>query len=115
MAEVLAFDTLTTLDELRTAGFSDTQARALTSGLRNAVAIRQGELATKADIAELRTEIAELRAELKAAIAELCAELKGDMAELESRLLKAMNDQQRWTIGFTGVMLTLLFAAIRLL
>lgn len=129
MADALAFDTLTTLDQLRTAGFSDAQARALTTGLKNVASARQGDLVTKVDMAALRTEIADVRTEIadvrtelrteiaavRTGLAELKAEFKADLAGLETRLLKAMNDQQRWTIGFTGVMLTLLFAAIKLL
>jgi hypothetical protein len=89
----VAFDVLSTLDDLKSAGFSEPQARALTHGLQSVASVRQGDLATKADIADLRRE----------------------MQALESRLLKSLNDQQRWNIGFTGLMLTVLFAAIKLL
>ena len=44
------------------------------------------ELATRADIADLRTETAELRAELKTEIAELRTELKTELAELRTEL-----------------------------
>jgi len=44
------------------------------------------ELATKADIANLRTEIAEVRTELKGDIANLRTELKGDIAELRTEI-----------------------------
>jgi len=42
------------------------------------------ELATRADIADLRTESAELRAELKTEIAELRTELKTEIAHLRT-------------------------------
>jgi hypothetical protein len=93
----VSFDTLGTLDQLKAAGFSDGQARAVTQGLQAASPARQGELATEADIVQLR------------------AGLEGKMSALETRPLKALNDQQRWTIGFMSVALTLLFAAIKLL
>ena len=44
------------------------------------------EFATKADIAELRTEIAALRTEFKADIAGLRTEFKADIREAELRL-----------------------------
>jgi|GEM_PF-805511 len=44
------------------------------------------ELATKADIANVRTEIADLRTELKGDIADLRTELKGDIADLRTEL-----------------------------
>jgi len=145
------FDVLETLDELKSAGFNEAQTRALTQALQGVVSARQGELATKADLAatrgelkadvadlraalktdvfdlraelkgdiadlraELKGDIADLRAELKSDIADLRAELKADISGLETRLLKAINDQQRWTIGVMLVLVGVVFAAIRL-
>lgn len=88
-----AFDILDAQDSLKAAGFSEAQTRALTHSLQAVATARQGDLATKADIADLRSEI----------------------AGLETRLLKAINDQQRWTIGVMVVLIGVLFAAIRLL
>ena len=48
------------------------------------------ELATKADIANLRTEIAEVRTELKEDMANLRSELKEDMANLRAELKEDM-------------------------
>lgn len=100
------FDVLETLDELKSAGFSDAQTRALTQTLQAVVSTRQGDTATKSDIAEVKSEIAGLKAEI--------ASVKADIAGLEVRLLKAINDQQRWTIGIMVVLVGVLFAAIRL-
>ena len=65
------------------------------------------QLATKADIAELRSatkaDIAELRSATKADMAELRTELKIDMSEMESRLLRAMNDQTWKLVTFVVV------------
>jgi hypothetical protein len=69
----LLFDTLRLSRTLRDKGhFTSEQAEALAEALGEA---SQSDLATKADIAELRTEIAELRIELKAEIAAVRTEL----------------------------------------
>jgi len=85
-----AFDVLDAQDALRGAGFTEAQTRALTHTFKAVATTRQGDLATRADIADLRTEI----------------------TGLETRLLKARNDQQRWTIGVMVVLIGVLFAAI---
>jgi len=66
------------------------------------------ELATKADIANLRTEIADLRTELKGdiasvrtEIADLRTELKGDIADLRTELKGDIADlRQEFTASF---------------
>ena len=65
----------------------------MTHRLQAASSARHGELASKADIAQLDVRV----------------------QALETRMLKALNDQQRWTIGFMSLALTLLFAALKLL
>jgi hypothetical protein len=90
-------------DSLKASGFSEAQARALVDGLQAVVATRQGELATK-------TDLAELRAELKADLSSLGSKLSG----LEARFLQALADQQKWTIGFLVLLLGILFTAIKL-
>ena len=77
------FDTLHAAKALTQAGFAPPQAEAITDTIRAAFT---DSVATKADIAELRTDMAELRAELKADMAELRTELKADMAELRTEL-----------------------------
>jgi hypothetical protein len=62
----LAFDTHKAVKALKEAGFGDAQAEAVVGTVGDAVG---GNVATKADIADLRTEIAELKADmLKVAI-----------------------------------------------
>jgi len=62
----LAFDTHKAVKALKEAGFDDAQAEAVVGTVADAVG---GNVATKADIASLRTEIAELKADmLKVAI-----------------------------------------------
>jgi ribosomal protein L29 len=84
----MAIDTLKVAKRLREAGFTEPQAEAVIAAVQEGT--QGADLATNADIAELRnelkTEIAELRAELKAEIAELRAELKAEIAELRAEL-----------------------------
>ena len=75
------FDTLHAAKTLTQAGFAPPQAEAITDTIRAALT---DSVATKADIAELRADMAALRTELKGDIAELRTELKGDMAELRT-------------------------------
>ena len=64
-----AFDTLTTARELEAAGVERRQAEAHAEALRRAVSADRGQLATKADLAEVRTDLADLKADmLKVAI-----------------------------------------------
>ena len=84
---VATFDTLAAVRNLEKAGMGTSQAEAVTETIR--IAVFQG-VATKEDIAELRSatseDIAELRAETKADIAELRAETKADIAALRADL-----------------------------
>ena len=66
------FDTLHAAKALTAAGFEAEQAEAITDTIRDAFT---ESVATKADIAGLKADMAELKAELKADIAEL-AELE---------------------------------------
>ena len=75
------FDTLHAAKTLAQAGFAPPQAEAITDTIRAAFT---DSVATKADIAELRADMAALRTELKGDIAELRTELKGDMAGLRT-------------------------------
>ena len=68
-----AFDTLAIAQRLRNAGFEETQAEAVTFAIRDGIT---GGVATKADIAEIRADIAEVKAETKVDIAEIKTELK---------------------------------------
>jgi phenylalanyl-tRNA synthetase alpha subunit len=87
----MAIDTLKVAKRLREAGFTEPQAEAGVAAVQNGT--EGADLATKADIAELRTElkadIAELRSEFKADIAELRSEFKAEIAELRSELRQA--------------------------
>lgn len=106
----LLFDTLRLSRVLRDKGhFTPEQAEALAEALGEA---SQGDLATKADlallrteIADVRTEIAELKTELKSEIAELRIELKTEIAETKTDLLK-------WIIGAIGFHTVVILGAL---
>ena len=68
----VSFDTLAVARRLQEADFTDRQAEALTGAIGTALT---GGVATKADIAELRSEMAELRGEMDARFARVEADL----------------------------------------
>src|SRR5215472_6812940 len=80
----VAIDTLKVARRLREVGFSEPQAEAVVAAVQEATI--SGDLATKADVGAVRTELAEVRAELKAEIAELRSELRQSELRLEAKL-----------------------------
>ena len=84
----LAIDTLKVAKRLREVGFSDPQAEAVVATVQEAA--EGADLATRSDLAELRSEIkfdlAELRAELKAELAELRVELRAEIAAVRAEM-----------------------------
>ena len=78
------FDTLKLARRLETAGFPPRQAGDTAEAL--AEAMSGAELATEADIGELRSEVASLGAELRAEIAALRTELKAEIAAVRAEL-----------------------------
>ncbi len=67
-----AFDTHKAVKALKGAGFDDTQAEAVVATVGDAIG---GDVATKRDIDELKTDFSEFKAEVKADIAEFKAEI----------------------------------------
>jgi basic membrane lipoprotein Med (substrate-binding protein (PBP1-ABC) superfamily) len=61
---ISALDTHETVKSLKAAGFTDAQAEALTAAVKQAVDIDLSNIATKTDTANLRREMAEIKAEL---------------------------------------------------
>ena len=61
---ISTLDTHETVKRLTGAGFTDAQAEALTAAVKEAVDIDPSNLATKSDIADVRREMAEMKAEL---------------------------------------------------
>ena len=85
--QTAVFDTLATAHALKEAGFEDAQATAIVDALRHAVT---EEVATKADLNELR------------------AELKTDNAEARADLYRALWMQAAGIIGLTVASLKIL-------
>lgn len=85
---ISSLDTHESVKSLTAAGFTDAQAEALTAVLKRAVDIDLSNLATKADLADLRRE---LSAE--------ASDLRREIAQLELRLIK-------WVVG-VGITATL--------
>lgn len=72
MSNASPFDTLKFSTQLREAGFSQEQADTLTRGLQEALT---STVATQADVAEVKTDLAGLRAEVKTDLAALRADM----------------------------------------
>ncbi len=84
----MAIDTLKVAKRLREAGFSEPQAEAVVATVQEAA--QGADLATKADLAEvsseLKAEIAELRAEARAEFAALRSEMRQSELRLEAKI-----------------------------
>ena len=93
----LAFDTHKAVKALKEAGFGDIQAEAVVATVGDAIS---GDVATKGDIAVLKTDIAEFKADIKAAI----AALKADIAEFKAEIYRHL-----WlmAVGIVGLTVTL--------
>lgn len=95
----LAFDTHAAVKALKEVGFEEAQAEAVVTTVGDAMT---GNVATKADVTELRTaterDIAELRAEMKHDLAEFRAE----MVEQFSILYRHLWIMAIGIVGFTA-------------
>jgi hypothetical protein len=109
----VAFDTLKLARRLEGAGFTRDQATGAAEALAETFS---GELATKADIGELRAttkaELTEMRAGLRAEItgvktdiAELRSDLRGEIANLRT-------ETARWIIGAVFINIVTVIAAV---
>ncbi len=97
---ITALDTHQTVKDLTAAGFTDTQAEALTQALRQVQQIDLSDLATKADLADLRRE-------MKADFSVLRAELETRMAEHKAEVI-------RWVFGIAIAQTALILAVLKL-
>src|SRR4051794_9010381 len=87
------FDTLKMAQRLGAAGFAAPQAAGMAEAL--AEAMSGSDLATKADITEVKTEVAAVRAE----IASLRTELKGDMEVMRRDLVIKLGSMMVIAVG----------------
>ncbi len=88
---ITSIDTHQTVKDLTAAGFSDAQAEALTSALRQVQQIDLSDLATKADIADVRREMA----------------TKAELAEIKAELIK-------WVVGVGFAQVAMILAVLKL-
>ena len=116
---MMLLDTLQMRRRMREAGFPEEQADAVTEGIANIVA---GELATKEDLRELRTEMLDKFAEVRGEIAEVrgeIAEVRGEIAEVKGEIAEVKNTVAdlkvsiadfktsivKWVVGLVAAML----------
>ncbi len=89
----LMIDTLGYAEALEQSGFTSEQAKGAAKALNNTVG---EELATKADLfqlgSELRTEITEVRTELRAEMAQLRTELQAEIAEVRAEITETRTE-----------------------
>jgi anti-sigma28 factor (negative regulator of flagellin synthesis) len=88
---ITSIDTHQTVKDLTAAGFTDTQAEALTQALRQVQQIDLSDLATKADIADVRREMV----------------TKAELAELKAELIK-------WVVGVGFAQVAMILAVLKL-
>lgn len=105
---VLAFDTHHAVKVLTAAGADEALAEAVVATIGDAVG---GNVATKADLAEVKAELKSDIAQVKAEIAEVRAELKTDLGALEARLHRHL-----WVMaaGIVGLTVSLTVVLVRL-
>jgi hypothetical protein len=105
---ITGFDTHQTVKDLTAVGFTDAQAEALTQALRQVQNVDLSDLATKTDIAatraDLHQEIVDLRNEVKLEF----ANVRREMAELKAELIK-------WVLGIGFAQVAAIVALLKLL
>ena len=104
----LAFDTYKAVKALREAGADEALAEAVVATVGDAIG---GNVATKADLAEVKAELKSDIAVVKADLAEAKADLRSDIAELEARLYRHL-----WAMaaGIVGLTVSLTVALVKL-
>ena len=93
------FDTYAAAKRLRDAGFDERQAEAAVSMVRDAAGADREQLATKADLAEVRADLAALETRLRADLA-----TKADLETLRSEL--------RWMLAFQAALILAIAAKL---
>lgn len=111
----MTFDKLAYIDRLKAVGFTEAQARGMADGLDQAL---REEVATRSDMAGLRSEMNLLRVELRGDFRSEASGLRGEMASLRGGLLAAMKadkiDFLKWVVVLI-VGQTAVFTALKLL
>ena len=104
----LAFDTYKAVKVLREAGADEALAEAVVATVGDAIG---GNVATKADLAEVKAELKSDITVVKSDLAEVKAELKADIAALEAGLYRHL-----WVVaaGIVGLTVSLTVTSVRL-
>ena len=119
-----ALDTHQTVKDLTAAGFSDSQAEALTQALRQVQQIDLSDLATKADLAAVRADmatkadLAAVRADMatKADLAAVRADMatKVDLAEVRREMAEMKVELIKWVVGVGFAQVATILAVLKL-
>ncbi|MGG2143634.1 hypothetical protein [Symbiopectobacterium sp. RP] len=88
----VAFDTLQASEELETAGISREQARAISLVVRKSHEV--ADVATKADIAEVNRNVADVCKDLSAEIADVCKDMAHRFEKSEAQISDVRKDMQ---------------------
>ena len=102
MSGAVAFDTLKFVEKLEAGGFTHAQAKATAEAFAEATG---QELATKADIAAVRTD-------LRTEIAAVRAELRETELRLEAKIEGVKSDIVKWMFGTIGFQTLIIIGAV---
>ncbi|SPP31320.1 hypothetical protein ARAF_0439 [Arsenophonus endosymbiont of Aleurodicus floccissimus] len=109
----VAFDTLQASEELQTAGLTSQQAKAISLVVRKSHEV--ADVATKADIADVKRDISDVRKEIADVRKDLSAEIADVCKDLSSEITLVRKDVEALTnsllIKLSGVMLAIVGAA----
>lgn len=114
----IPFDTHRVVKRLQQAGFSEPQAETVTDVLREARDTSMADIATKADLMEVRTELKAETAAVKADVEQLRITLRAEMqagfSALRADMAKGQADTLKWIFGMVVVQGGVVFALLRL-
>lgn len=105
------FDTHEVVKELKSAGFSDEQAEAVTRVVRDVWSVDLSSLPTKADLSGLATKgdvqvgLAETKADMEVGLAQTKADMRVSLAETKAEILK-------WMVGSIGIQTVVIIGAV---
>lgn len=115
---MIALDTLGISKRLKEAGFSETQAEAVTGVLRDTREFDLSQLATKVDLAGVKAELSAVRNEIAVLRNELRAEIAAMRTELEMRIdakiEAAKSEMIKWVVGVGFAQVATILAVLRL-
>ena len=113
------FDTLAAAEALEAAGMEPKQAKACAAQMGAVVDARHAELATKADIADLRADFSRLEAATQADISRLEAATKADISRLEAvmqaDIASVKAEILKWMFGVAMGQIVLIVTLLKLL